>query len=254
MRLAGIPLISLWAGIGAVVGLVIGSFLNVVAYRAPRGLSLSHPASFCPECRVPIAGRDNVPLVSWLLLGGRCRHCRVRIPFRYPAVEAITGIAFVVGALVVRPLDGVPGFWILAATLVAVAASELEGAPCPAYVGLVGAVLGLAALVVGGIWAGRSAGLDGAALGVAVGGIVAATTLRFDSLKQVIGPSGTAAMVAGICYGWLGPVPAAAGVGLAVVVGITQWRLGTALASRQVQFATCLSIGLLGALVAASAS
>jgi prepilin signal peptidase PulO-like enzyme (type II secretory pathway) len=78
------------------LGLSIGSFLNVVIYRLPAGLSIGSPArSFCPRCEASIAWYDNLPLLSWLLLGGRCRHCHNPISVQYPIVEAVTGLAFV---------------------------------------------------------------------------------------------------------------------------------------------------------------
>jgi leader peptidase (prepilin peptidase) / N-methyltransferase len=82
------------------VGAVVGSFLNVVIHRLPRGESLVHPRSRCPSCGTQIAGYDNVPIVSWLLLRGRCRHCRARISPRYPAVELITAVVFAAVVLV----------------------------------------------------------------------------------------------------------------------------------------------------------
>ena len=75
-------------------GAVIGSFLNVVAYRVPRGGSLVSPGSHCPECGAPVRPYDNVPIVSWLVLGGRCRDCGARIPVRYPLVELLTLTVF----------------------------------------------------------------------------------------------------------------------------------------------------------------
>ena len=79
-----------------VAGLVTGSFLNVVIYRLPLGLSLVSPPSACVSCRVPIRPRDNIPVLSWLLLHGRCRSCAAPIAARYPLVELGTGAAFVV--------------------------------------------------------------------------------------------------------------------------------------------------------------
>jgi leader peptidase (prepilin peptidase)/N-methyltransferase len=86
---------------GALVGLVVGSFLNVVISRVPRHESIVRPRSRCPSCKAPIRPRDNIPLVSWLLLRGRCRACHRRIPLRYPAVELVTAIAFGVAAALI---------------------------------------------------------------------------------------------------------------------------------------------------------
>jgi len=95
-----------FAGLGTVVavviaalGLAIGSFLNVVAYRVPLGLSVITPASACPNCGHEISARDNVPILSWLVLRGKCRECATPISPRYLVVEAITGVAFVAMAL-----------------------------------------------------------------------------------------------------------------------------------------------------------
>ena len=82
------------SALAVLVGLVVGSFLNVCVYRLPRGKSLLHPASHCPACDVPIRWYDNIPLVSFLLLRGRCQGCGSRIAWRYPAVEALTGLLF----------------------------------------------------------------------------------------------------------------------------------------------------------------
>lgn len=78
---------------GAILGLVIGSFLNVVAYRVPRGLSVVSPPSACPHCGTEIHVKDNIPVVSWILLRGRCRHCHAGISVRYPFVELVTAVA-----------------------------------------------------------------------------------------------------------------------------------------------------------------
>ena len=80
------------AVLAGIFGAIIGSFLNVVAYRLPRGESLSHPPSRCPNCGAPVKPYDNIPVLSWLLLRGRCRNCANPISARYPIVEAGTGL------------------------------------------------------------------------------------------------------------------------------------------------------------------
>ncbi len=78
----------------AVLGLIVGSYLNVVIHRLPLGISTVFPRSRCPQCGTAIRAVDNVPVVSFLLLRGRCRHCGARISWRYPAVEAATAALF----------------------------------------------------------------------------------------------------------------------------------------------------------------
>src|SRR5687767_5784798 len=86
---------TLYAAIAAgVFGLVLGSFFNVVIHRLPRGQSLVTPGSRCPACGAEIKPYDNVPVVSWLVLRGRCRSCRAPISARYPLVETLTGALF----------------------------------------------------------------------------------------------------------------------------------------------------------------
>lgn len=75
-------------------GLIFGSFLNVCIYRMPRGLSVVSPRSACPNCKTPIAAYDNIPVLSWILLGGKCRHCKAPITPRYAGVELLTGVLF----------------------------------------------------------------------------------------------------------------------------------------------------------------
>jgi leader peptidase (prepilin peptidase) / N-methyltransferase len=89
----------------ALLGLVVGSFLNVVAHRLPRGQSLARPRSRCPQCATQLRAVDNVPVVSWLLLRGRCHHCGAGISPRYPLVELVTAALYV--AVVLTQHDAV---------------------------------------------------------------------------------------------------------------------------------------------------
>ena len=93
-RLADLPP-ALVLALAALFGLAVGSFLNVCIYRVPRDLSVVRPRSFCPGCDVPVGWYDNIPVLSFLLLRGRCRHCRQPIGWSYLLVEAITAITFV---------------------------------------------------------------------------------------------------------------------------------------------------------------
>jgi len=104
------------------IGACIGSFLNVVIYRLPREMSISNPPSHCPACGQPLAWHDNVPIVSFLLLGGRCRHCGVMISGRYALVEALTGILFLA---TVHGLIAAETFTALQAAVVLIVASAL---------------------------------------------------------------------------------------------------------------------------------
>jgi leader peptidase (prepilin peptidase)/N-methyltransferase len=84
--------------LAGIAGLLIGSFLNVCIYRIPRGMSVVFPYSFCPECGQAVAWYDNVPLLGYLFLRGRCRDCRQPIGLQYPIVELVTGVAFALTA------------------------------------------------------------------------------------------------------------------------------------------------------------
>ncbi len=110
----------------ALLGVAVGSFLNVVIYRVPRRLSIVRPRSACPGCAQPIANRDNIPVVSWLLLRGRCRHCHCRISVRYPLVELATGVLFALTAWRVGVHLDLVAFLILDASLIALAFIDLE--------------------------------------------------------------------------------------------------------------------------------
>src|SRR3954464_11127985 len=84
--------VGVGAVLAAILGAIIGSFLNVVAYRLPRHESLLHPGSRCPSCETPIQPYDNVPVLGWLWLRGRCRASGAKISWHYPAIEALTGL------------------------------------------------------------------------------------------------------------------------------------------------------------------
>lgn len=125
----------------AVLGLVVGSFLNVVIYRIPRHLSIVRPRSACPTCAQPITSRDNIPVVSWLILRGRCRHCGKPISSRYPLIELTTAALFAGTAARVGYRSDLPALLVLVAGLCALAVIDAEFLILPKRI--VYAVLGL---------------------------------------------------------------------------------------------------------------
>ncbi len=128
-----------------VVGLCVGSFLNVVIYRLPRGLSLLRPGSACPSCGHPIPPRLNVPVLSYFLLRGRCRWCGQRIHWRYPLVEALTGgvFAFLVVRFGVDPLRALTGV-LFAGCMIAIAFIDMDHGIIPDRISLPGIGVGIA--------------------------------------------------------------------------------------------------------------
>jgi leader peptidase (prepilin peptidase)/N-methyltransferase len=129
-------------------GLLIGSFLNVVAYRLPRGESLVKPRSRCTTCGTEVRAIDNVPILSWLFLRGRCRHCKAQISPRYPLVELLTAVVF---AAVVLARGATPELLLdlpFAAMLIAVAEIDFEYEIIPNKIVYPMAVWGVAACAI----------------------------------------------------------------------------------------------------------
>jgi leader peptidase (prepilin peptidase)/N-methyltransferase len=218
------PLIVL----SAVVGLLIGSFLNVVIYRVPRGESVVSPRSRCPGCGTEITARDNVPVLSWLVLRGKCRTCGTGISARYPLVELLTGALFVAVTLWVGPTWELPAYLYLAAIGVALSAIDLDTKRLPNAIVLPSYVVALVLFLLPAILEGQwddylRAVLAGLAL------------FAFYFLLAFIYPAGMGfgdvklAGVLGIYLGWVSWALVALGtfaafllgavVGIAVIVG-----------------------------------
>jgi leader peptidase (prepilin peptidase) / N-methyltransferase len=130
--------------IAFVLGLVVGSFLNVCILRIPAGESIVLPASHCPKCGKPIAPYDNVPVLSWLVLRGRCRNCKTPISAMYPVVEFLTGALFAACALAFGPSLAWGKWAMFCAVLLVLAVTDLRERILPDRVNLTGAVVGLA--------------------------------------------------------------------------------------------------------------
>jgi leader peptidase (prepilin peptidase)/N-methyltransferase len=194
---------------GFAFGCCIGSFLNVCIYRMPREQSVVRPRSRCPHCERPIAAMDNIPLVSYVLLGARCRHCRKPISWRYPLIEALTGLATL--AVVQRFGAGPAGLVYVAfvAALIAASVIDLEFQIIPDEISLGGLAVGLAASALVPILHGTSSHLVSFGRSVvgmlAGGGLLYGTGLLGDLIfrKESMGGGDIKLLaMAGSLLGW----------------------------------------------------
>jgi leader peptidase (prepilin peptidase)/N-methyltransferase len=202
----------------AVLGLLIGSFLNVVVWRVPRGESVVSPPSACPACGTPIRPRDNIPVVSWLLLRSKCRDCGSPISARYPAVEAGTAALFAVTAAYFGLVWQLPAYLYLAAIAVALALIDLDVHRLPDKIVLPSYLVGGALLAGASVAAGNYQPLLRAAIGLA------GMWLMYFLLALVY-PGGMGfgdvklAGVLGMYLAWLGWSELAVGAFLAFLLG-----------------------------------
>lgn len=188
-----------WAPWVFVFGLLIGSFLNVVIYRLPKGESIAWPGSHCPRCLVPLKWWENIPLASFLGLRGRCRSCREPISWRYPVVEALTGVLFV-GVYLSKGLPQGILWAIFCALLVAIFWIDIDEMLILHVTTIPGILLGIGYHVWTGQWLG--------ALLAAVAGFAFFEGVYYLSLwilkKEGMGQGD--AMLAAMLGAWLGPV------------------------------------------------
>lgn len=152
----------------AVFGLLVGSFLNVVVWRVPRGESIVSPPSHCPACDAPVRARDNVPVLSWLVLRGRCRDCGAPISVRYPLVEIGTAAVFAALGLRIGFDAALPAYLYFGAIAVALALIDLDVKRLPNAIVLPSYLVAAALLAVGTLGAAGPSDLLRAALGMIV--------------------------------------------------------------------------------------
>lgn len=159
-----------WAVLAGVLGLAVGSFLNVVIYRVPAGQSVVHPPSRCPSCGAAIRNRHNVPVLGWLVLRGRCYDCRARISPRYPLVELATGLLFfaVTWRVLARGLPAaVPAYLYFAAIGVALTLIDIDHKRLPDKIVLPSWVVLAVLLVLASLNSGDWGALARAGIGAA---------------------------------------------------------------------------------------
>lgn len=148
------------------VGLLIGSFLNVVIWRVPRGESVVRPASACPHCGARIKAYDNIPVLSWLILHGKCRGCGEPISWRYPLVEATTGVLFAATTWWLGPVWHLPAFLYLVAISVALTMIDIDVKRLPNAIVLPSYLVGAGLLSAAGWLEGDLSALVRAAIGM----------------------------------------------------------------------------------------
>jgi len=184
-----------------IFGLCVGSFLNVVIARLPAGRSVVSPGSACPRCGSAIAWYDNLPVLSYALLGARCRACRGSISWRYPAVELGCGVLFALAYLHFGPSSRLAAALVLLSGLIAITGIDLDHQIIPDVLSIPGIAAGvLWSLTSGGI------GCQASLLGVVVGGgvfivIIVASSLVLGQPGMGVGDVKLGAMI-GAFLGW----------------------------------------------------
>lgn len=243
------PVLMFW------VGAAVGSFLNVVVYRLPAGLSLLHPPSRCPQCHHRLAAYDNVPVLGWLWLRGRCRYCRTAIAPRYPLVEALTGGLFLVTFLRYGLSGQTLALWILISWLIALAFIDLDTLTLPNSLTQSGLGLGLVAQALlafplGG-WGGAAQGVMGGIVGAVLGlwifdaiGLLGSVALGQTAMG---GGDGKLAALLGAWLGWQGMLLSGfVACALGAFIGGGAIALGLLSRRDPIPFGPFLVIGALG--------
>jgi leader peptidase (prepilin peptidase) / N-methyltransferase len=166
-------------------GAAIGSFLNVVIYRLPAGLSVLHPPSRCPHCETPIRKQDNIPIFGWLKLKGRCAHCQAPVSPRYPLVEAFAGVLFLLSYLTFGFSFQTLGYWLFLSLLLALALIDFDTMTLPDPLMKLGVMAGLVfQATIGWLahgFSGAVVSLIGSAIGMVLG------ILLLDSITVIGG-------------------------------------------------------------------
>lgn len=245
------PAIPLWYlyGVTAALGLILGSFLNVVIHRLPREMSLVRPPSHCPACGQPVRWYDNLPVLSWVMLGGRCRSCRAPISIRYPLVELAAAALLV--AMVIR--FGLSGCGaeavVLSLLLLALAVIDFEHHLLPDWLTLPGIAVGLGWSFAGGLVTLRNA-IIGAVLGAAIPLLVMVVYRWVRGVEGMgLGDVKLLAMI-GAFLGWRGVLLSLVlGATAGAVVGVGLIAAGRGSRDTELPFGAFLCAGALPALV-----
>ncbi len=196
-------MLGLLIGFCSLLGLVVGSFLNVVIYRVPRDESIVRPRSSCPACGTPIRERDNIPVLSWLLLHGRCRDCGAPISARYPLVELACGGLFAGTAARFGHQWDLPAFLALFAGLLALSCIDVERMILPKKIVYPLTVIVAALLVMAAAETGRWHDYV-IGVGCAAGWFVVFFGMNLASPRLLGFGDVRLSLVLGLSLGWLG--------------------------------------------------
>lgn len=214
---------ALVAVICGVTGLCIGSFLNVVIHRVPLRQSVVQPRSRCPHCEAPIGDRDNIPVLSWLLLKGRCRQCATPISPRYPVVELGTAALFVAAAVRFGASWSLPAFCVFFAALLAISVIDIDHFIVPNRVLYPALFVAFPLLVLAAVATGNWTSLLHAVIGGAGGFLVLLVVHLVSPAGMGFGDVRLAGLI-GMMLGWLGLGYAVLGIFLgfllASIIGI----------------------------------
>jgi leader peptidase (prepilin peptidase)/N-methyltransferase len=196
-------MLGLLIGLCALFGLAVGSFLNVVIYRVPRGESIVTPRSACPTCGAPVRERDNIPVISWLLLRGRCRDCKAPISSRYPIVELACAALFAGVAARFGYQWDLPAYLALFAGLLALSCIDMERMLLPKKIVYPLTILVLALLVMAAVATGHWHDLTIAGA-CAAGWFVVFFAMNLISPRLLGFGDVRLSLVLGLALGWLG--------------------------------------------------
>jgi leader peptidase (prepilin peptidase) / N-methyltransferase len=240
-------------GIAGLLGLAVGSFLNVVIHRVPDGGSVIRPGSHCPQCGAAIRNRHNIPVLGWLLLRGRCADCRAPISVRYPLVEALTAVLFVAVTGRFGLSWELPAYLYLAAIAIALTMIDLDRFRLPDAIVRPSYVVAVALLVPAALLSDQG--------GAILRGFAAAAALWLLFLGiRLLGPMGWGdiklAALLGFYLGWLGwsavAVGAFAGFLLGGVAGIALMAVRLARFKTRIPFGPYMLAGAFVAVFAAA--
>jgi len=230
----------------------VGSFLNVVIHRVPEKQSVVRPRSRCPRCQTTLKPWDNVPVVSWLLLHGRCRNCHGAISIRYPLIELATAVLFVAAALRLGDDDpaALPAFLVVFAALLAISAVDLERFIVPNRILYPALFMAAPLLVVAAALDGDWSSLLGAVLGGALGWVLLFAIHMASPKGMGFGDVRLAGLI-GMLLGWLSIGHVLLGLFLAfltaAVVGVGLMLTGVRGRKDRVPFGPFLALGAIAA-------